>query len=44
MSYSSELKQHLQTLGFKHECCMLACSAGYEGEAFEQHCEHCEGC
>lgn len=44
MSYSSELKQHLQTLGFKKECCMLACSAGYEGEPFDQQCDRCLGC
>ncbi|MBQ3004181.1 MAG: DNA-binding protein WhiA [Clostridia bacterium] len=44
MSYSSELKQHLQTLGFKKECCMLACSAGYEGEEFERGCDRCLGC
>lgn len=44
MSYSSELKQHLQTLGFKKECCMLACSAGYEAEPFENVCDRCLGC
>ena len=44
MSYSSELKQHLQTLGFKKECCMLACSAGYDGEPFDGQCERCLGC
>lgn len=44
MSYSSELKSYLQTLGFRKECCMLACSAGYEAEPFEAHCEHCRGC
>jgi DNA-binding protein WhiA len=44
MSYSSDLKQHLQTLGFKKECCMLACSAGYDGEPFENKCPHCLGC
>ncbi len=44
MSYSSELKQHLQTLGFKKECCMLACSAGYEGEPFDRQCDRCLGC
>lgn len=43
MSYSSELKEHLQTLGFRRECCMLACTAGYEASAFEAHCEHCLG-
>ena len=43
MSYSSELKKHLQTLGFKKECCMLACSAGYEGQTFENSCPNCTG-
>lgn len=43
MSYSSELKEHLQTLGFRRECCMLACTAGFEAAAFEAHCEHCPG-
>lgn len=43
MSYSNELKSHLQTLGFKHECCMLACSAGYEALPFEEKCDHCRG-
>lgn len=43
MSYSSELKEHLQTLGFRRECCMLACTAGYEATPFEEVCEHCRG-
>ena len=43
MSYSSELKLHLQTLGFKKECCMLACSAGYDAQPFEDVCENCRG-
>lgn len=44
MSYSSELKAYLQTLGFKRECCMLACSAGYDAQPFVPGCEHCLGC
>lgn len=44
MSYSSELKLHLQTLGFKKECCMLACSAGYDALPYEMRCESCRGC
>ncbi len=44
MSYSSELKTHLQTLGFKRECCMLSCCAGYEARPFTPVCEHCTGC
>ena len=43
MSYSSELKEHLQTLGFRRECCMLACTAGFEAAHFEACCEHCLG-
>ncbi len=43
MSYASELKAHLQTLGFRRECCMLACSAGYEAEPLEAVCERCTG-
>lgn len=43
MSYSSELKEHLKTLGFRRECCMLACTAGFEAAAFEAGCEHCLG-
>lgn len=43
MSYSSELKAHLQTLGFRRECCMLACSAGYEAEELDAVCERCTG-
>ena len=43
MSYSSELKEHLQTLGFRRECCMMACTAGFEAAQFEAHCEHCLG-
>lgn len=43
MSYSSELKEHLQTLAFRQECCMLACSAGFEAAHFEAHCEQCLG-
>lgn len=44
LSYSSELKDYLKTLGFRKECCMLACSAGYEAEAFEPTCDRCTGC
>lgn len=44
MSYSSELKNHLKTLGFRKECCMLACTAGYEAQPFEAVCERCLGC
>ena len=43
MSYSSELKEHLKTLDFRRECCMLACTAGFEAATFEAHCEHCLG-
>ena len=43
MSYSAELKKHLQTIPFKSECCMLACAAGYEGRSPELVCEHCRG-
>ncbi|MBQ0092118.1 MAG: DNA-binding protein WhiA [Clostridiales bacterium] len=43
MSFSSELKLHLQTLGFKKECCMLACSDGYEAQPFHSVCENCRG-
>ncbi|MCH5182978.1 MAG: DNA-binding protein WhiA [Oscillospiraceae bacterium] len=43
MSYSSELKEYLQTLGFRRECCMMACTAGFEAAQFEAHCEHCLG-
>lgn len=43
MSYSSELKEYLQTLDFRRECCMLACTAGFEAATFEAQCEHCLG-
>ena len=43
MSYSGELKKHLQTLPFKSECCMIACAAGFDGRPFEASCERCRG-
>lgn len=43
MSYSGELKKHLQTIPFKNSCCMDACAAGYEGRTAEFVCEGCRG-
>ena len=43
MSFSEELKKHLQTIPFRSDCCMLACAAGYESRPYEDVCEHCKG-